>query len=131
VVFTQEIEHLLGLGGFGKRGVAAKIAEHDDDLAAMAFEDLFIPLRDDQFGKLRCEKPFQSSDSTQFVNLLGYARLQASVQFRHLVGTLPQLGKKPRIFHRDDRLRCEVLQQGDLLVGERPHLLAVNMDNTQ
>ena len=34
--------------------------------------------------------------------------------------------QQPRILHRDHRLRGEVLQQGDLLVGERPHLLAVD-----
>ena len=32
---------------------------------------------------------------------------------------------QPRVLHRDDRLRREVLQQRDLLVGERPDLLAV------
>jgi len=44
VVFAQEIEDFLGLRGLGKGGVAAQIAEYDDDLAAMAFEDLFVPL---------------------------------------------------------------------------------------
>ncbi len=33
---------------------------------------------------------------------------------------------EPRVLHRDDRLRGEVLQQCDLLVGERPHFLAVD-----
>ena len=50
VVFAQEIEHLLGLGGFGEGGVAAQIAEHDDDFAAMAFEDFLVTLRDDEFA---------------------------------------------------------------------------------
>src|SRR5215472_5136728 len=40
VVFAQEIEHFLGLGGLGKRRVAAQIAKYDDDLAAAAFEDV-------------------------------------------------------------------------------------------
>src|SRR5690242_13244083 len=30
------IQHLLGLGRLGEGGVAAQIAEHDDDLASMA-----------------------------------------------------------------------------------------------
>ena len=34
--------------------------------------------------------------------------------------------KQPRVLHRDDRLRREILQQCDLLVGERPDLLAVD-----
>ena len=39
---------------------------------------------------------------------------------------LARLGDEPRVLHRDDRLRGEVLQQRDLLVGERPDLLAVD-----
>ena len=39
MVFAKEIEDLFGSGGFGEGGVAAQIAEHDDDLAAMAFEE--------------------------------------------------------------------------------------------
>ncbi len=60
MIFAQEFEDLLGLGRLGKGGVAAQIAEHDDDLAAMAFEDLLVALRDDQLRQLRCEEPLQS-----------------------------------------------------------------------
>jgi hypothetical protein len=35
---------------------------------------------------------------------------------------LARLGQQPRILHRDDCLRREVLQQRDLLFGERPDL---------
>ena len=49
-------ENFLGLGGLGKDRVAAQVAEHDDDLAAMAFEDLLVVLRDDEFSRLRREK---------------------------------------------------------------------------
>ncbi len=38
---------------------------------------------------------------------------------------LAQFGDQPRILHRDHCLGREILQQCDLLVGERPHLLAV------
>ena len=34
------------------------------------------------------------------------------------------LGDQPRILHRDHRLRGEILQQRDLFIGERAHLLA-------
>ena len=34
---------------------------------------------------------------------------------------------QPRVLHRDDRLRREVLQQRDLLVGERADFLSVNV----
>ena len=41
------------------------------------------------------------------------------------------LGDQPRVLHRDHRLRGEVLQQRDLLVGERTHLLAVRGDEAE
>ena len=47
MIFAQEVEHLLRLGSLGEGRIAAQIAEHDDDLAAMAFEDLLVALRDD------------------------------------------------------------------------------------
>ena len=39
---------------------------------------------------------------------------------------LADLAEQPRILHRDDRLRREILQQRDLLVGEGPDLLAID-----
>ncbi len=39
-------------------------------------------------------------------------------------------GDQPRILDRDHRLRREILQQRDLLVGERPYLLAVDREET-
>ena len=57
VIFAQKIEHFLGFGGLGESGVAAQIAEHDNDLAAMAFEDFLVAVRDDQFGQLRRQEP--------------------------------------------------------------------------
>jgi hypothetical protein len=47
MIFAQKFEDLLGLGGLGEGGAAAEIAEHDDDLLTMAFEDLLVALRDD------------------------------------------------------------------------------------
>ena len=41
---------------------------------------------------------------------------------------LAGLGDEPRILDRDHRLRGEVLYEGDLLIGERPHLLTVNIE---
>jgi hypothetical protein len=38
--------------------------------------------------------------------------------------TLADFVEQPRVLDRDDRLRREVLQQRDLLVGERPDFLA-------
>jgi hypothetical protein len=41
-----------------------------------------------------------------------------------------QFAQEPRIFHCDDRLRREVLQQCDLLVGERADFLTIGADST-
>ena len=46
-----------------------------------------------------------------------------------LLQRLALLGDQPRILHRDHRLRGEVLQQGDLLVGERTDLRADSADH--
>ena len=48
-----------------------------------------------------------------------------------LLQRLARLGDQPRVLHRDDRLRREVLQQRDLLVGERPHFLAIDRDGAE
>ena len=42
-----------------------------------------------------------------------------------LLQSLVRLGQEPRILHRDDRLRREVLEQRNLLIAERPDLLAI------
>jgi hypothetical protein len=44
MIFAQEIEDFLGLGGLGEGGVAAQVTKYDDDLAAMTFEDLLVAL---------------------------------------------------------------------------------------
>ena len=53
------------------------------------------------------------------LELLGDACLKPTIQFCHLVGALTQFAQQPRILHRNDRLRREVLQQRDLIVTER------------
>src|SRR5262249_38698038 len=45
-----------------------------------------------------------------------------------IVGTLSQLVEQPRVLDGDDGLVGEIADQLDLLVGERPHLLAVDRD---
>src|SRR5262245_2096097 len=46
-----------------------------------------------------------------------------------LLQRFPQLVEQPGILYRDDGLSREVLYQLDLLVGERPNLLAVDADH--
>ena len=48
-----------------------------------------------------------------------------------LLQCLARLVDQPRIFHCDDRLRREILQQCDLLVGERLHFLAIDHDRAE
>src|SRR5208282_722158 len=43
---------------------------------------------------------------------------------------LAQFGEQARVLDGDDGLGSEVRDQLDLLVGERPHLLAVNVDRS-
>src|SRR6516162_8079634 len=97
----------------------------------MAFEDLLVTLRDDQLSKLRCQKPLQSTDPPQFIDLFSDAGFKAAVQLRHLVCALPQFAKEPRILHCNGGLRGEVLQQRDLLVGEWADLLAIDRNKTE
>jgi len=76
----------------------------------MAFEDLLVALRDDEFSELRCEEALQSPNAPEFLDLFRDPGLQAAIQFRDLVGALAQFTKQSRVLHRDDRLRREVLQ---------------------
>src|SRR5262249_970088 len=101
-------------------------AKYDDDLAAMAFEDRFIALRDDEFGKLGREKPLQPADTTEFLDLCSDTRLQTAVQFGDVLGALTQFAEQPGILHRDDRVRPEVLYQRNLLLRKRADLLSVD-----
>ena len=48
-----------------------------------------------------------------------------------LLQTLARLGQEPRVLHRNYRLSREILQQCDLLLRKRPHLLAINDDRTE
>jgi len=57
MIFAQEFEDFLGFGCLREGGVAAQVAEYDDDLLAVAFEDFLVAVRDDEFGELGCEKP--------------------------------------------------------------------------
>src|SRR6516165_11482927 len=92
----------------------------------MAFQDFLVAPRDDELGKLRREEAFQPPDAAQLFHLVGDAGFEASVQFGDLLGALAQLAQEPRILHRNDGLRREVLQQRNLSFGKRPYLPAVS-----
>src|SRR6516164_964593 len=118
MILAQKVEDLLGLGSLREGGVATQVAEHDDNLAAVAFEDLFVTSRDYQFSELRGQKPLQSSDPTQFIDLLSDARLQTPVQFGDLFGARPELGQQPRVLYRDHSLVGKTAHQFDLPICE-------------
>src|SRR5262249_23030591 len=48
-----------------------------------------------------------------------------------LLQGLARLGNQPRVLHCNDRLGREVLQECNLLFGERPHLLAQGGDKAE
>jgi len=50
---------------------------------------------------------------------------------RLLLQGFARLGDEPGIVHRDDRLRRKVLQQRDLIIGERADLLTVYGENAE
>ena len=85
----------------------------------MAFEDLLVALRDDQFGQLRREKPFQPSDAAQFFNLRSDPRFETTVQCSNLLRALTQFTEQSCILHRDDSLVGKGAHQFDLPLGER------------
>jgi hypothetical protein len=51
-------------------------------------------------------------------------------RFGEVVRALPQFLEKPSVFDRDDGLLGEIADQLDLLIGEWPHFLAVNGNDT-
>ena len=104
MVLAQEVENLFGLGGLGERGVAAQIAEHYDNLAAVTFEDFLVALGDNQLGKLRCQKALQPSDPSEFVDLGRNPRLQLPVPPGYLVGARSEFAEQARVLDRNHRL---------------------------
>src|SRR5439155_15049692 len=48
-----------------------------------------------------------------------------------LVEGLTRLGDKPHVFHRDDRLRREIFDGGDLFVREGPRLVPIEAKQPQ
>src|SRR5215469_5039265 len=121
MVFAEEVEDFLGFSSLGEGGVAAQVTKYDDDLAAMAFKDVLVALRDDQLRQLRREEPLQSPDPTQFLHLSDDACFQFSVPSGNLLRARSQFAQQSRVLHRNNRLRGEILEESDLLIGEGPH----------
>ncbi len=110
VIFAEHRHHVLRLGGFGKGGKAAHVAEQHDDIAPVMIEDRLAAGRDDGFHDLRRQKPLQPADPLDFVDLRCDPLLQGPVQ-RSELGCL--LLQTPRL--RLDR----VVQRLD--PQHRPH----------
>ena len=127
MILAQQRDHILRVGAFGKKpGEAAQVAKQSRDLAAMAFQLLLGPRRDDQVGDLRRQKTPQPAHALDLADLVGDARFELRIELDNLFSALPQLIEQAGVLDGDHRLRSEVLQQRDLLVGERPNFLAVD-----
>ena len=50
---------------------------------------------------------------------------------RLLLQRFAQFAKQPRVLDRDDSLSGEVFNQLDLVVGERTHILAIDIDHAK
>ena len=87
----------------------------------MTFELLFGSGRDNQIGHLRRKETSQSPHALDFADLVGDAPFELLVQLVELI-------EQPCILDGDHGLRCEILHQLDLLVGEWTDLLAVDHD---
>ena len=59
------------------------------------------------------------------------ALAECDVALGQFSGAVAQLAEQAGVLHRDHRLGGEVLQQGDLPVGERAHFLAVDVNEAQ
>src|SRR5271165_7496687 len=79
---AQHGPDFLRLARLGERGVAAQVTKHDDDVAAVAFENAFVAGRDDHLGELRGEKALQASDSFDLAELRCDALLERAVPHR-------------------------------------------------
>jgi cytochrome c peroxidase len=90
---AQQRHHLFRLGALGKGCEAAQVTEHNDDLAAMAFEDAVVTLGDDQLGELWREETAQFSAALDFGELRRDPRLQLLVPASDLLNTRPQFLK--------------------------------------
>ena len=124
VVVAEQRHHLFRLGALGKAGKAAQIAEHDDDLAAMAFEDRSRRPARRSGRRAAARETGAIAGALDLGELRGDARLKLAVPAGDLIGARAQFAEQPRILHRDHRLGGEVLEQRDLLVGEGPDFLA-------
>jgi hypothetical protein len=93
VVVAQEGHDLFRLDALGKPGKAAQVAEHDDDLAAMAFEDALIALRDDQVGELRREVRARNSPRRRAFSI---AMTACAAKFCNSVISLSENGRTSR-----------------------------------
>src|SRR6187399_2203898 len=83
----------------------------------MTFELLLCPGSDDQIGYLRRKKAAQLTHALDFAHLIGDTLFKLLIQLVEVV-------EQSRILDGDDGLRGKVLNQLDLLVGERKDLLA-------
>ena len=129
MIFAQDRHRHLWLGGFGKGGEAAQVAEDDRDLATVALEEGLVARRDDQVGDLRREESLQPPHPVDLGDLFLDPLLELSVPLGELGRLLPNgvvilLDSDQRTYSREQLSLVERLQHE--VVGpslERFHLL--------
>ena len=145
VVFAQEVAHLFRLAGLGKRGKPAQVAKHDDDVAAVGFEDALVALRDDQLGELLRQEALQVTGPLDLAELgldPGFELLVPQRQFAGLVfeavglllhGVVQPLDAQHRAHPREQRRLVDRLCQIIVAAGFEPghHVLRVGPGGDQ
>ena len=96
----------------------------------MTLELLFIARRNDQIGDLRRKKATQPAHAFYFADLIGNAPFELLIEFRNLLGSLAQFLQQTSALNGNHGLGGKVLQELDVLVGKRPHFLAIDGDRS-
>src|SRR6516165_2909360 len=96
----------------------------------MAFKLLFSSGGDDQIGHLRRQEAPQPTHALDFANLVADTLFKLLIEFDNFLGSFAQFLQKPRVLDCYDGLSSKILQQLDLLVGERQNLLAIDDNRT-
>ena len=139
MILAQDVHDLFGLRVFRESREPAQVAEHDADVAAVTCQDFLVAAgRQNEFGDLRRQKPFQAADAFDFRDLVGDALLERLVpggEVGRLRGdrVVQFLDAQHRFHARDQRGLIDRL--GQIFVGAGiealDHVLAVRLGGHQ
>src|ERR1700730_11479892 len=95
----------------------------------MAFELLLGTGGNDQISHLRRQETPQPAHALDFAYLVGDALFEVLIEFDNILSFFAEFAEQPLILNGDDGLICEIRDQRDLFVVERPNLLPEDADN--